>query len=482
MRRHVFSGLCALLLALLCVFSFAGAEELPYFRQMAMGAFSVPLASPESYPEICLSAAPVSDAFSEKPSAAAGRFVVFPRPEDTCVYEFSPLRAACWVENANFEYYLASTKTTADFLKEAQKNNIVLQDEATGAAAYIEPKGYKAYGFIPVPELGDGYGVVVDLFMQRISKLPGSEIRDTLTTTITAEVNRIRGSLRVETMSPWWSFRKFSGFKLLCNDADSYMLRFDFPTARTLGLAENPESGFAIHTLDGTFNSVEGCYMIAPGVYVLCRISMSTSLPTDLDARYATKEIAEYTDTDGTKWLVSKSSLMNTPGVYDRLYFARVIPTPDFDNQAMNDRTFYLSFYAAGYGIDWNDSIVNLIIEAVGHSYAIMDGNSDPYVPSGSPEAEPAAPAPAEEPAGQVPEVETPAAEEPAGQVPEAETPAAEESGWTCESCGHAGNEGNFCPNCGAARPVPAEWTCGSCGHAGNEGNFCPNCGAARPQ
>lgn len=46
---------------------------------------------------------------------------------------------------------------------------------------------------------------------------------------------------------------------------------------------------------------------------------------------------------------------------------------------------------------------------------------------------------------------------------------------WVC-SCG-ASNTGNFCPNCGKARPA-ASWTC-SCG-AVNTGNFCTNCGNKR--
>lgn len=54
----------------------------------------------------------------------------------------------------------------------------------------------------------------------------------------------------------------------------------------------------------------------------------------------------------------------------------------------------------------------------------------------------------------------------------------AEGKTWTCPGCGSE-NDGNFCGNCGAARPM-ATWTCPDCG-AQNDGNFCTNCGAARP-
>lgn len=50
------------------------------------------------------------------------------------------------------------------------------------------------------------------------------------------------------------------------------------------------------------------------------------------------------------------------------------------------------------------------------------------------------------------------------------------EEGWTCEN-GHSGNQGNFCSECGAARP--AENICSSCGFDFGETTpkFCPNCG-----
>ena len=49
---------------------------------------------------------------------------------------------------------------------------------------------------------------------------------------------------------------------------------------------------------------------------------------------------------------------------------------------------------------------------------------------------------------------------------------------WVCPECG-AGNNGNFCSNCGTKKPLPEEWTCSSCGTV-NTGNFCTSCGTAR--
>lgn len=66
------------------------------------------------------------------------------------------------------------------------------------------------------------------------------------------------------------------------------------------------------------------------------------------------------------------------------------------------------------------------------------------------------------------------------GVPPQAQAAPAASGGtvWTC-SCGHAGNTGKFCSECG--KPAPsAAWTC-SCGHAGNTGKFCAECGKPRP-
>ncbi|MBQ7479285.1 MAG: SPFH domain-containing protein [Selenomonadaceae bacterium] len=69
-----------------------------------------------------------------------------------------------------------------------------------------------------------------------------------------------------------------------------------------------------------------------------------------------------------------------------------------------------------------------------------------------------------------------------AGQQAQAAPPpsSAAAGGWTC-SCGHAGNTGKFCSECGKPQPAPASaWTC-SCGHAGNTGKFCEECGKPKP-
>lgn len=49
---------------------------------------------------------------------------------------------------------------------------------------------------------------------------------------------------------------------------------------------------------------------------------------------------------------------------------------------------------------------------------------------------------------------------------------------WNCV-CGHTGNTGKFCSECGAQRPAAQGWVC-ACG-AVNKGKFCSECGAKKP-
>ena len=64
-------------------------------------------------------------------------------------------------------------------------------------------------------------------------------------------------------------------------------------------------------------------------------------------------------------------------------------------------------------------------------------------------------------------------------QMQQQAAPAPAAGGWTC-ACGHGGNTGKFCAECGQPKPAPAgQWKC-ACG-AVNTGKFCANCGSPRP-
>ena len=67
------------------------------------------------------------------------------------------------------------------------------------------------------------------------------------------------------------------------------------------------------------------------------------------------------------------------------------------------------------------------------------------------------------------------------GITPPAPDAAAPVGGWSC-ACGRTNITSNFCPDCGAKKPVPQNgWTCPSCGAANITSNFCPDCGAKKP-
>ncbi len=63
-------------------------------------------------------------------------------------------------------------------------------------------------------------------------------------------------------------------------------------------------------------------------------------------------------------------------------------------------------------------------------------------------------------------------------QAPAQQAPQPAADSWTC-SCGHSGNTGKFCMECGSPKPAADGWTC-SCG-AVNKGKFCQECGKPKP-
>ena len=68
-------------------------------------------------------------------------------------------------------------------------------------------------------------------------------------------------------------------------------------------------------------------------------------------------------------------------------------------------------------------------------------------------------------------------------QVEESMNRHVDDGTWTCPECGHEGNTGKFCAECGAKKPEAKDntWTCPECGHTGNTGAFCEECGARKP-
>ena len=62
-------------------------------------------------------------------------------------------------------------------------------------------------------------------------------------------------------------------------------------------------------------------------------------------------------------------------------------------------------------------------------------------------------------------------------------TQSQQSTGWKCDDCGHTGNTGKFCANCGHPQHKPQNdgWKCENCGHSGNTGKFCAECGKPKP-
>ncbi|MCL1876237.1 MAG: SPFH domain-containing protein [Synergistaceae bacterium] len=80
--------------------------------------------------------------------------------------------------------------------------------------------------------------------------------------------------------------------------------------------------------------------------------------------------------------------------------------------------------------------------------------------------------------AGMQQTMQQPAQQQPVQQQAPQPAPAPAAAGWACP-CGHTGNTGKFCAECGKPQPVADTWTCG-CGEI-NKGKFCAGCGKPKP-
>lgn len=68
--------------------------------------------------------------------------------------------------------------------------------------------------------------------------------------------------------------------------------------------------------------------------------------------------------------------------------------------------------------------------------------------------------------------------QQPTAPAPAPQAAPAAPAGWAC-GCGHAGNTGKFCAECGKPQPAADGWAC-ECG-AVNKGRFCAECGKPKP-
>ena len=426
------------------------AEDLPYLRTLPQYQYiRTTLMTPESYPEVRIFPGYISSLLSDY-SDMEPIFLCFPSPEGAAPESFSTQDAA-FIDDTNaiqYFYQVVESASFEEFINEAEDDSYIIQDGSDGVAIRIDPEKRAAYGLLKTTEFGKSSKLYVKLILDALSnKMPQETLVTELTNAIVPEMERISGAMHYEEYAPYWSTGRIAGLKMQDYDF-KYLVEMDFPTF-TVNYSDggSADQTIAPTQLDGT--SFNGVVDFGNGAYVEVEFdfddySYASHMmeENDPEATYQTLE-------SGSEWILYIANRTSSDNTIFSWYASK--PTGIQDDYG---EEYYITVHLTGRNISWTDEADVLNDLAKFDSVQIIDPSEDPYVPS---------------------ETVTTGGDD-AGT---AETEAAAAGTWACESCG-AENTGNFCSNCGAAKPQAGPWTCPECGQE-NEGNFCSNCGAAKP-
>ncbi len=484
-----------LLAAMFCA-GFAVADEKPYAwvipgSQSGNPSYSgLTAITPETYPKVTLTLWPTTS-----------DYLVFDPPAGAVLVDIS-IRSAKYQKPAENGYSAsilysisADYEGPKNFQEKESAKKILSVTETT--TTFVDKWGAMR-GYIALPEFGKNISLDI--------RVDGENEEEVLE----EEMARLQSSaIHEESIAPYWSYGAFKGVKLTDFMDTDYTLRFDFPTLAELG-AYGERLDFVMTDLSET-GKLQGYYFLDSGERINITVNLSASEPF-----IYRKDDAYDVETGGAVWKVRGDlNTQKTEEIFRAFELVRCLP------KAKDGKERYLEVAIANSSWDafaWTRSSISRIAELLEGKIAVINASDNPYVSAAAAEAaklaeeeaaraaEEAARAAdeaaklAEEEAARAAEEAARAAdeaaklaEEEAARVAEEAARAADEAEkqaagdtWVCPDCGHEGNDGNFCKNCGTKRPEPEPapdpiWTCAECGQEGNDGNFCKNCGAKRP-
>lgn len=450
--------LVAVLLVALLVSGFALAEERPYVRQIHQNMYINTLfITPESYPEVRLSTGLLSSMISGYSEPWVIRFGA---PENSQLLSYNTDDCAYINPDQGIQYSYQGIDNYSfeSLLNKCENDDYIVAEGSEGYAAYVDPEGQRAYAVVGLREISKSAKLYVSIYMSDFLSSDTVERRAAiLAETISAECTRIIAEKRVQLEENFWSTNAYRGVKMPSLSHGSDMLVLDFPQ-------------LPLQWEDGTSATVEPyLYQLEDNRMKLCAVDGKNYLEIEIEMdrySYAVNKQEDEPDnchaitlSDGTQYLVYLP-IDEKYTETSMAYAARLLATDAGYNK--ND-DLYLSIDFSGSGNRWSsvEQIVP-ILEAMAQNMRIADVNDDPYVPGEG-----------------LPAGVNKADKETVADAPAAEqAPAPAATGWVCPACSTE-NTGNFCTNCGAAKPA-ANWVCPSC-NAENTGNFCSNCGTKRP-
>jgi len=328
------------------------------------------------------------------------------------------------------QYMVRESDSFEEFVNEAEADEYIMRDGSDGTAAFIKPERGQAFGMIATRELGKSAKLIISMGLDYLdSKMPLETRVQALTEAILAEVDRVSAAMHYETMAPYWSAGMFAGMKLL-DDSFASLVEMDFQpiTVTTKDGEALSDIPFIPTEVDDT--KVEGIYAGSKGNYVEAEFSFDTNPFPAYQLEQQEEGASREKLQNGDECLLYVSEYDGEIG-----HWYASFPLKGLQD---NDKQVYMTVHMTGNRVTWKDTAECLAIaEGFALACKVVPVEEDPYVPQERP-------ADAQTEAAQ----DAPAAQD----VPAAQDAPAAEGEWTCPDCGQV-NDGNFCPNCGAARP-----------------------------
>ena len=437
----------ALVLVLLFTVSGCALADGVWMRQLPQYVYTnAVLMSPESYPEVRLTTQSIYEFFNTY-DPVTPTFLCFPGPENAYPENFD-LDYVHYLDVDNhiqYSYQVFESNSFEEFLNKAESDDYILLDGEDDVAVRIAPEEFRVYGMIATREFGRSSKLIFQIKMDQLdSKMPADTIISSLSEIGLKEAGRIQAALRYETYPDMSAFNNYDGIKMLHTNDFDYLLKVAFPQFTVGNVTATP---FVYKYM---YDELEICYDLGEGRYAQVNYAIDDNPYPIYRMENDDPDAQEITLSDGSTWYI----FMNGLSEYGKSTY--VYASTPIGHQSYWGNDEFLTIHIDLEKLEWpnvEEFIADLENLYMG-SFEAVSASSDPYVPS---VVTPAASA-------QEPE---PAVQEPAGEPQQA--PAASEN-WVCPECGTE-NSGNFCTECGTARPVSNEWTCPECGRV-NDGKF----------
>lgn len=367
-----------LVLALLLASVPAGADSLPYMRQVEQTVFpySGPVLTTESYPEVCLSPYMLTKTYVNQDKEPL--FACFPCPANTLMKTFAQQHAHFLDLTAKLRYHYEMEENASfeSFLSECADKSQILADGSEGYALYLNPQNNEAYALIVVKEIAPDAGLRIELTGNMDDNLSDEERVAPLTEWAQGEVQRVMSSLTVQRMDTPWSTNRYQGVSLLSTRVPGDILTYTLP--ETIQIPGLPDPTVFINWVNK--DSFCLCALFGDAKTMLIVTKIDTFSKVEHQRASAPDSVFTVTMPDGTSYDVYMdwSPYNNT---CDTAYVSRPIGT-------YNEKPLYLTLEVDLYRLAWTSAEeLTAHLQTILAGLELTSGNAVPMADSAAPYA-----------------------------------------------------------------------------------------------